>query len=61
VRWPILGPRYNTRDYPSIAMIIDDIETILETSLQGSLGISRREYKVSFHLGHRYEYILISI
>jgi actin-related protein 8 len=53
VRWPILGPRYNTRDYPSIAMIIDDIETILETSLQGSLGISRREYKVSFHLGHR--------
>ncbi|KAI0299322.1 hypothetical protein BC826DRAFT_906622 [Russula brevipes] len=45
VRWPILGPRYNTRDYPSIAMVIDDIETILETSLQGSLGISRREYK----------------
>jgi hypothetical protein len=27
-------------------MIIDDIETILETSLQGSFGIGRREYKV---------------
>ena len=29
-------------------MIIDDIETILETSLQNSLDINRREYKVSF-------------
>ena len=27
-------------------MIIDDIETILETSLQDSFDISRREYKV---------------
>ncbi|KAI9440349.1 hypothetical protein H4582DRAFT_1936346 [Lactarius indigo] len=45
VRWPIMGSRFNTRDYPSIAMIIDDIETILETSLQGSFGISRSEYK----------------
>ncbi|KAH9990563.1 actin-related protein [Russula vinacea] len=45
VRWPIWGSRFNTRDYPSTAMIIDDIETILETSLQGSLGINRREYK----------------
>jgi hypothetical protein len=46
VRWPIWGSRFNTRDYPSIAMIIDDIETILETSLQISLNINRREYKV---------------
>jgi actin-related protein 8 len=47
VRWPfIMGSRFNTRDYTSNAMIIDDIETILETSLQDSLGISRREYKV---------------
>lgn len=49
VRWPIWGSRFNMRDYSSVAMIIDDIETILETSLQGSLGINRREYKVSFH------------
>jgi hypothetical protein len=27
-------------------MVIDDIETILETSLEGSFNISRREYKV---------------
>jgi hypothetical protein len=29
-------------------MIIDDIEAILETSLELSLNINRREYKVSF-------------
>jgi actin-related protein 8 len=48
VRWPIWGSRFNTRDYPSTAMIIDDIEAILETSLELSLNINRREYKVSF-------------
>ena len=48
VRWPILGSRFNTRDYPSVALIVDDIETILETSLQDSFGISRRAYKVFF-------------
>jgi actin-related protein 8 len=48
VRWPIWGSRFNTRDYPSNAMIIDDIEAILEISLQISLNINRREYKVSF-------------
>jgi hypothetical protein len=58
VRWPIRGSRFNTRNYPSTAMIIDDIETILETSLQGSLGINRREYKVSFLSGHGCAYIL---
>jgi hypothetical protein len=58
VRWPIWGSRFNTRDYPSTAMIIDDIETILETSLQDSLGINRREYKVSFLSGHGCAYIL---
>lgn len=45
VRWPIWGSKFNTRDYPSNAMIIDDIEAILETSLQNSLNINRREYK----------------
>ncbi|KAI9510507.1 hypothetical protein F5148DRAFT_976598 [Russula earlei] len=45
VRWPILSSKFNTRDYHSIPMIIDDIETILETTLQGSLAISPREYK----------------
>ncbi|KAF8268785.1 actin-related protein [Lactarius quietus] len=45
VRWPLMGSKFNARDYPSTAMIIDDIETILETSLEGSFGINRREYK----------------
>ena len=50
VRWPLMGAKFNARDYPSIAMIIDDIETILETSLQDSFGISRREFKVPLRL-----------
>ena len=41
-----MGSKFNARDYTSTAMIIDDIETILETSLQDSFDISRREYKV---------------
>lgn len=58
MRWPILGSRFNARNYPSTAMIIDDIEAILETSLQDSLGIHRREYKVSFLSGRGSAYIL---
>ena len=46
MRWPLMGSKFNARDYTSTAMIIDDIETILETSLQDSFDISRREYKV---------------
>ncbi len=46
VRWPIMGSKFNARDYPSTAMIIDDVETILETNLQSLFNITRREYKV---------------
>lgn len=46
VRWPLMGSKFNARDYPSTAMIIDDIETILETTLESSFSVSRREYKV---------------
>ena len=52
LRWPILGSRFNMRDYQSVAMIIDDIETILETTLQDSLSISRQAYKVFFLSSH---------
>ena len=45
-----MGAKFNARDYPSIAMIIDDIETILETSLQDSFDITRREFKVPLRL-----------
>ncbi|KAI6164647.1 hypothetical protein EDD17DRAFT_1561775 [Pisolithus thermaeus] len=33
VRWPIHGHNFNTRDYPSVQMILDDIETIISTAL----------------------------
>jgi hypothetical protein len=49
-----MGSKFNARDYPSTAMIIDDIETILETSLEGSFNISRREYKVGKLLTSRH-------
>ena len=58
MRWPIWGSRFNSRNYPSTAMIIDDIETILETSLQDSLGINRQDYKVFFLSEHGSAYIL---
>ncbi|KAI0272353.1 hypothetical protein BC834DRAFT_856390 [Gloeopeniophorella convolvens] len=45
VRWPFMNGRFNTRDYASNAMAIDDVETILETNLLESLGIQRRGYK----------------
>ncbi len=61
MRRPILGSRFNTRDYPSVALIVDDIETILETSLQDSFGISRRAYKVFFYSGHDCAYIFNNI
>ena len=47
-----MGSKFNARDYPSTAMIIDDIETILETTLEGSFSISRREYKVGISSLH---------
>jgi hypothetical protein len=56
-----MGSRFNTRDYTSNAMIIDDIETILETSLQDSLSIGRREYKVPLYSGSRRIYVLNSV
>jgi actin-related protein 8 len=46
-----MGSRFNPRDYTSNAVVIDDIETILETSLKDSLGISHREYKVPLQPG----------
>ena len=58
-----MGSKFNARDYPSTAMIIDDIETILETTLEGSFSISRREYKVGklFPSRHRRVHILSHI
>lgn len=60
MRWPILGSRFNTRDYSSFAMIIDDMETILETTLHG-LDISPQAYKVFFHSRQECAYVFDDI
>ena len=57
-----MGSKFNARDYPSTAMTIDDIETILETTLEGSFSISRREYKVgNLSARHGHAHILSHI
>ncbi|KAG9313025.1 hypothetical protein JVU11DRAFT_6464 [Chiua virens] len=45
VRWPIHGQNFNTRDYPSVHMILDDIETIITNVLEEKLDIKRRDFK----------------
>ncbi|KAI0047018.1 hypothetical protein FA95DRAFT_1473176, partial [Auriscalpium vulgare] len=45
LRWPIVGKRFNTRDYTSNQMIIDDVETILRESLRTKLNITPAMYK----------------
>ncbi|KAJ7574463.1 hypothetical protein C8J56DRAFT_979709 [Mycena floridula] len=45
VRWPIYGSNFNTRDYPSIQVLLDDIEEILRTTLRDKLDIEPRDYK----------------
>lgn len=45
VKWPIYGKNFNTRDYPSHQMILDDIETIISTVLSEKLNVKRPDYK----------------
>uniref|UniRef100_A0A0W0G785 Uncharacterized protein n=1 Tax=Moniliophthora roreri TaxID=221103 RepID=A0A0W0G785_MONRR len=44
VRWPIYGSNFNTRDYSSIQMILNDMETILRNTLKDKLGIEPKDY-----------------
>lgn len=46
VRWPIYGGNFNTRDYPSLQLILSDIEIILRESLKLK-DILPSAYKVS--------------
>ena len=46
VRWPIYGGNFNTRDYPSMQVVYNDIETILREALKEK-GIEPSTYKVS--------------
>ncbi|KAG1788244.1 uncharacterized protein HD556DRAFT_1434112 [Suillus plorans] len=45
VKWPIHGKNFNTRDYPSHQMILDDIETIIGTILSEKFNVRRPDYK----------------
>ncbi|KAI0765670.1 actin-like ATPase domain-containing protein [Trametes elegans] len=44
VRWPIYGGNFNTRDYPSMQVVYNDIETILREALKEK-GIEPSTYK----------------
>ncbi|KAA1469027.1 actin-like ATPase domain-containing protein [Dentipellis sp. KUC8613] len=45
VRWPMHGTKFNTRDYPSNQMILDDVETIITDTLLDKFDIHPRQYK----------------
>ncbi|KAG6329925.1 hypothetical protein ID866_9164, partial [Astraeus odoratus] len=45
IRWPIHGPNFNTRDYPSVQMVFDDIEAIISTTLHEKYKMTRHDFK----------------
>ncbi|KAH9926941.1 actin-like ATPase domain-containing protein [Fomitopsis serialis] len=45
VRWPFYSGKFNTRDYPSNAMILSDLETIIRSTLQDRLDIDPKSYE----------------
>ncbi|KAI9464248.1 hypothetical protein HD554DRAFT_1286387 [Boletus coccyginus] len=45
IRWPIRGQNFNSRDYPSVQMILDDVETIISNVLEEKLDIKRRDFR----------------
>ncbi|KAJ3721126.1 actin-related protein [Lentinula raphanica] len=44
VRWPIYGSNFNTRDYSSLQVLLNDIETLLRHTLQERFAIEPRDY-----------------
>ncbi|KIY53353.1 actin-like ATPase domain-containing protein [Fistulina hepatica ATCC 64428] len=45
VRWPIRGASLNTTDYPSIQLLLSDIEALLEDVLTQNLGVPPKDYR----------------
>ncbi|KAF5383740.1 hypothetical protein D9615_003529 [Tricholomella constricta] len=45
LRWPIYSANFNTRDYPSLQVILSDLEVILRTTLKDKLDVEPRDYK----------------
>lgn len=48
VRYPIVQRRFNTRDWQSHQLLLDDFTRILQESLRTELNIEPLEYKVGF-------------
>lgn len=59
VRWPIHGQNFNSRDYPSVQMILDDIETIIRSALEEKLDIKWSDFKVGRRWSSETEYYYI--
>lgn len=47
MRWPIHADKFNTKDYPSNQMLLDDIEAIIRITLMDKLGITSQTVKAS--------------
>lgn len=45
VRWPFHASTFNLRDYPSIQLVLGDIESLIDHGMQQKLDIPRAEYK----------------
>ncbi|KAG5647468.1 hypothetical protein DXG03_009399 [Asterophora parasitica] len=45
LRWPIYSANFNTRDYPSIQVILSDLELIIRTTLNERMDIESRDFK----------------
>ncbi|KAE9399555.1 actin-like ATPase domain-containing protein [Gymnopus androsaceus JB14] len=45
VRWPISGSNFNIRDYPSLQVLLSDVETLLRFTLEEKFKIGTKDYK----------------
>ncbi|KAG6810888.1 hypothetical protein H0H92_009918 [Tricholoma furcatifolium] len=45
LRYPIYSSNFNTRDYPSLQVILSDIELILRATLKDKLQVDPKDYK----------------
>lgn len=46
VRRPIYNRNFNTRDYPSLQVVLSDLEVIMHTALQEKHELRKEDYKV---------------
>lgn len=46
VRYPIYNRNFNLRDYPSVRVVLSDLEALVLWGLQEKCGLQRRDLKV---------------